>query len=73
MSKYLLSRKAVDVYTIEWEKLHSKSEQTESLTRYIAKKQAIYLLDILIKEGWDEQKAKEELQKILGNKVLGSR
>jgi hypothetical protein len=31
-------RKAVDEWVIQWEKLHAKNAQTESLELYIAKK-----------------------------------
>jgi len=67
-SRYLLSRKEIDRQIIAWEKLHSKSEQKESLPMYIARRQAIYLLNILIEKGFDLQKAKEELNKILTEK-----
>ena len=53
------------MYSVEWEKLYDKGLQTESLTRYIARKQAVYLLEILINDGWDEKKAKEGLVEIL--------
>jgi hypothetical protein len=65
MSKYILPRKRVDEMVIEWEKMHDKNEQTESLTMFIARKQAEYLLKEFIDNGFDPEVAKIELQKIL--------
>jgi hypothetical protein len=65
MSKYILPRKRVDEMVIEWEKMHDKNEQTESLTMFIARKQAEYLLKEFIDNGFAPEVAKTELQKIL--------
>ena len=65
MSKYILPRKRVDEMVIEWEKMHDKNEQKESLTMFIARKQAEYLLKEFIDNGFDPEVAKIELQKIL--------
>lgn len=51
MSKYLLSRKMVDLAIIEWERLFDKKKNTNSLAMFIRNKQAIYMADKLIEDG----------------------
>lgn len=63
--KYILSRKAIDLLIIEWEKDYLKSKIKESLPRFIARKQAIYLLQIFIEKGFSVEDAKKELKKLL--------
>lgn len=65
MSKYLLSRKAVDLKIIQWERLHDKNEQKESMPMFIARQQAKYLLGTLVEKGFDVNQAKIELNNIL--------
>jgi len=44
MSKYLPTRKMVDIWVCDWEKQHSKGNQTESLEMFISKESAKYLV-----------------------------
>ena len=69
--QYLLKRKAIDELVVDWEKSYDKTEVKEPLPHYIARKQAIYLLGILIDKGFDVEDAKEGLRNILQNGGLG--
>jgi hypothetical protein len=65
MSKYILKRNKIDLLVIDWEKLHDENKQTESLPMFIARNQAIFLLNIFIEKGFNPEDAKIELNKIL--------
>ncbi len=45
MRTNLVNRKRVDLWIREWEKLHSKNLQKESLYMFIAHKQTEYVLE----------------------------
>lgn len=70
MGRYLLSRKMIDINVIEWEKMHDKNQQKESLPMFIAKRQTEYLLNTLLENGFNPKEAKEELQKILTSQTM---
>jgi hypothetical protein len=67
MSKYILTRKQADIFTIQWERLHAKNQQTESLYMFLIKKQALHMADELFHDGVKSDKL-ERLKKELINK-----
>jgi hypothetical protein len=68
LSSYLLSRKAVDLAVIEWEKLYDKGKQTMSLPMFIRNKQAIHMAEYLYKGNIISEKFLNEIKTKIGDK-----
>ncbi len=68
MSSYLLSRKAIDLTIVDWEVLYMKGKQTESLERYITKKQALYMAEKLFENGIITEKLYKEIKEKMEEK-----
>ncbi len=66
MSKYLMSRKNIELAVLEWEKLYAKGATRQSMPMFIRDKQALYMAEQLFLEGIHSEKL-EQLKKELEN------
>lgn len=66
MSKYLMSRKSVELAVLEWEKLHAKGTNKQSMPMFVRDRQALYMAEQLFLEGIHSEKL-EQLKKELEN------
>ncbi len=64
---YLPNRKRVDENIIIWEKSHDMNTQTQSLPMFCVNEYAKDLMQQLLEKGFDPQKAKDTLKRLMSN------